>query len=199
MAELEKKENIVSEQSASNEHSIDFSLISQFEGGNINKGYVPDPVNSKSGVTIAIGFDLGARNTQDLRNLHLSSDLIRRLEPYLGLQSMKAADFIEKHPLTITDADADAINRSVKAKMIDSLISKYNDDSSMLFHAIPAQWQTVIASVEFQYGSVQKRCPNFWRCVTSQNWPRAISELRNFGDGYPSRRNKEADYAEQYS
>lgn len=189
----------MSEQSASNDHSIDFSLISQFEGGNINKGYVPDPANSKSGVTIAIGFDLGARNNQDLRNLHLSSDLIRRLEPYLGLQSMEAADFIEKHPLTITDADAEAINRSVKAKMIDSLISKYNDDSSMLFHAIPAQWQTVIASVEFQYGSVQKRCPNFWRCVTSQNWQKAISELRNFGDGYPSRRNKEADYAEQYS
>jgi type VI secretion system secreted protein VgrG len=37
---------------------IDFSFIGQLEG-NKTEGYVPDPENSNSGVTIASGFDIG--------------------------------------------------------------------------------------------------------------------------------------------
>ena len=52
--------------------------------------------------------------------------------------------------------------------------------------------KTVITSVLFQYGS-PRRTPNFWRKVTNQDWAGAEAELRNFGDKYPTRRNKEAD------
>lgn len=32
----------------------------------ILNGYVPEPESSQSGVTISVGFDLGARNLSDL-------------------------------------------------------------------------------------------------------------------------------------
>ena len=178
-------------------HSINFDFISTFEGGSLNKGYVPDAANSKSGVTIAVGFDLGARNLNDLRALELAPSLVNLLSAYLGLQGMQALRYLEQHPLLITDANAKAINSAVKRGLIESLIAKYNADASESFASIPSRWQTVIASVEFQYGSLQKKCPSFWRCVTKPDWQEAIVELRDFGDRYKTRRNKEADYAEQ--
>ena len=177
-------------------NDIDFDFISTFEGGSRNTGYVPDAEKSKSGVTIGVGFDLGARNVNDLRALNLDKALVELLTPYLGLQGQSALRYLEQHPLTITDADADAINVSVKSGLIDSLVAKYDADAGVSFASIPAKWQTVIASVEFQYGSVQKKCPSFWRCVTKQHWSEAIAELRDFDDRYKTRRNKEADYAE---
>lgn len=46
--------------------------------------------------------------------------------------------------------------------MIESSISQYNAAVTISFAPIPACWQTVIASVEFQYGSLQKKCLAFW-------------------------------------
>jgi UDP-3-O-acyl-N-acetylglucosamine deacetylase len=180
-------------------NNINFDFISTFEGGSLNKGYVPDAAKSKSGVTIAVGFDLGARNVNDLRALNLDNALVDLLTPYLGLQGRSALRYVEQHPLIIADADATSINVSVKSVLIDLLVAKYDADAGVSFSSIPAKWQTVIASVEFQYGSVQKKCPSFWRCVIKQNWHEAIAELRDFGDRYRTRRNKEADYVEQHA
>lgn len=180
------------------QHSIDYQFISSFEGGSINKGYVPDATGSKSGVTVGIGFDLGARNVQDLKVLGLNQSLITKLTPFLGLQGTDAARFLATNELNITDEEATSINIAAKSRMITALITKYNADSAIPFVSIPAAWQSVIASVEFQYGSVQKKCPSFWRCVVKQDWLEGIAELRDFGDGYPTRRNKEADYVEQH-
>lgn len=69
-------------------HKIDFSFISQLEGGQKLDGYVPAATKSKSGVTIATGFDLGARNEGDLRKLLFSPSLIVKIKPYLGLKSI---------------------------------------------------------------------------------------------------------------
>ena len=55
---------------------------------------------------------------------------------------------------------------------------------------------TVIASVAFQYGKLEKETPNFWRQVTNDDWGAAVKNLRNFGDRTPTRRNKEANYFE---
>ena len=59
---------------------------------------------SKSGVTVATGFDLGQRNETDLRTLGLPSDLITTLKPYLGRKAKDAQDALAKAPLTITTA-----------------------------------------------------------------------------------------------
>ena len=76
---------------------------------------------------------------------------------------------------------------------------KYDFGSAVSFTAIPSRWQTVIASVEFQYGSLQKKCPSFWAYVIKQYWDEAITELKSFGDRYSMRRKKEASYAEQHA
>ncbi|MFQ3250372.1 pesticin C-terminus-like muramidase [Glaciecola sp.] len=175
---------------------IDFSFIHRLEGGSLTRGYVPDVRNSKSGVTIGAGFDLGARNASDLEKLGLDSNLIAKLYPYLGLQRHDAANYLRQHPLEISQEQAAFIDVKVKQRVIDGLIRKYDQMSPVEFCSIPGCWQTVIASVEFQYGSVKTKCPTFWRLVTGQSWSEALHELRNFGDRYATRRNQEADFVE---
>lgn len=180
-------------------HLVDFDFISGLEGACVTSAYVPDARGSKSGVTIATGFDLGARNKSDLIKLMLSPALIDLLTPYLGLQGVQALQYVEAHPVSITVEQAKEIDTAVKNQVIIKLMRKYRDDARIAYSDLPNCWQTVIASVEFQYGSVQKKCPTFWRYVTKQDWPSAIAELRDFGDRYATRRNKEADYASQYA
>ena len=173
--------------------NVDFTFISDREGGQALTGYVPDPSGSRSGVTIATGFDLGARDAGDLLALGLPSGLRASLHPYLGLTGQSAVSALAKQPLTITQTDADLIDRASKANALTGLVASYNASSSVTFSSLPAQAQTVIASVAFQYGSLAIATPTFWKHVTSQDWAAAVSELRNFGDRYPTRRNLEAD------
>jgi hypothetical protein len=182
---------------SNNKADIDFKFIHQLEGGSLTRGYVPDVNNSKSGVTIGAGFDLGARNVNDLEKLGLDSNLIAKLYPYLGLQRHDAVNFLRQHPLEISANDATFIDIQVKQSFIDRLIRKFDAASSVDFRQLPSCWQTVIASVEFQYGSVKSKCPTFWRHVINQSWSDALRELRNFGDRYTSRRYQEADYVER--
>lgn len=53
--------------------SIDYKFLSQLEGGSKTAGYVPAAAVSKSGVTIATGFDLGQRDEADLKKIRLIS------------------------------------------------------------------------------------------------------------------------------
>ncbi len=48
-------------------YEVDYEFLSKLEGGCRTVGYIPDLEKSKSGVTVATGFDLGARNEDDLR------------------------------------------------------------------------------------------------------------------------------------
>ncbi|WP_441289508.1 pesticin C-terminus-like muramidase [Sorangium sp. KYC3313] len=65
--------------------------------------------SSQSGVTIATGFDLGARGLGDLRTLGLPDVLIGKLTPYLGKKTVTAELYLDRHPLRITRTEADAI------------------------------------------------------------------------------------------
>ena len=188
---------------------IDYKFISQLEGGQILKGYVPLPQRSKSGVTIATGFDLGQRNQADLKKLNLPASLITKLTPYLGLKQQQAQKALNTSPLTISILEASLIDKAVKAEHVGTLTLKYNAATPLktkksassnkpiqtkaTFRSLPKQAQTVIASVSFQYGvNLQSRTPKFWKAVTNENWKAAIKILKNFGDIYSTRRNKEA-------
>ena len=92
---------------------IDFGFISKLEGGQLRTGYVPDADSSQSGVTIATGFDLGARNVNDLQNLGLPQALIEKLSRYLGKQGTQAEFLLLRYPLTISKPEADAIDKAV--------------------------------------------------------------------------------------
>lgn len=179
---------------------IDFKFLSDLEGGRNTKGYVPASGVSKSGVTIATGFDLGQRNEDDLKSLNLDKALILKLKPYLGVKAASAKALIKKSPLEITDSQAQAIDKAVKASHISQLKSKYNAavGNKKKFASIPSQAQTVIASVSFQYGvNLKIRAPKFWNAATAQDWPKVIKILKSFGDAYPTRRKKEAALMEK--
>ncbi|AZC16204.1 MULTISPECIES: pesticin C-terminus-like muramidase [Pseudomonas] len=174
-------------------YSIDFNFISEREGGARTKGYVPAIAHSKSGVTIATGFDLGQRKLADLQALKLPADLVRRLSPYLFLTTVDAQAALDENPLTISPDEARLIDEAFKAPFIEQLAKKYAAASGRDFAQLPAPAQTVIASVAFQYGDLASRTPNFWRQVIACDWAQAVANLRNFGDIYKSRRGKEAD------
>lgn len=174
--------------------AVDFAFIHRLEGAQVTVAYVPDPEGSDSGVTIASGFDLGQRRLDDLRSLGLSDALCTRCEPYLGLKKHDAVSKLELEPLTLTDDEALAIDKAVRRQHLDQLIRGFNAASDVSFEDLPPACQTVVASVSFQYGAaLGSRTPNFWRQVTSGDWEGALGNLRNFGDRYRTRRNKEAD------
>jgi hypothetical protein len=175
---------------------IDYNFISDLEGGQKLNGYVPASGVSKSGVTIATGFDLGARNESDLKALGIGGTLLTKLKPYLGKQKQDAVDYLKDNPLTIGKSDADLIDKAVKSKDVASIKSRYNaalPAGSSRFDSLFDEAQTAIASVGFQYGpNFRTKAPTFWKHITSQDWDAAIAELKKFGDKYPTRRKKEA-------
>jgi hypothetical protein len=172
---------------------INFSFVSQLEGGATCTGYVPDALHSKSGVTIATGFDIGQRSAKDLVML-LPKKIAVKLTPYCQLTGIAAQQTLSETPLALTELEVQVIDVCVKRQLTELLQHRYNQRSSVDFEHLPEQAQTVIASVAFQYGNLAKRCPTFWGFVITQNWLAMVNELNNFGDRYTSRRLKEANY-----
>lgn len=171
--------------------NIDWDFILEQEGFRL-KGYVPNPEGSDSGVTIASGFDLGARSVSDLKGL--SKEIIDLLTPYLGIKGA-AADEVASN-LVVSDDQAKTINEFAKKKELGLLKKRWKTKTGQSFDDLPMREATVITSVAFQYGNLATETPNFWRQVTSGDWDGAVGNLRNFGDAYGSRRNREADYFE---
>lgn len=180
--------------------TIDDSFLSEQEGGRQTVGDVPAATKSKSGVTIATGFDLGQRSEADLKALALDAALISKLRPYCGATRKSAQALLKTKPLVITAAEAAAIDQASMLSHLRQVERKYNTTlgNSARFADLPAQAQTVIASVAMQYGpGLDSATPRFWKAVTTQDWREAISELRAFNDAYPTRRRREAELLAQ--
>jgi len=170
---------------------IDFTFIEKLEG-NACLGYVPNPENSHSGVTIACGFDLGQRNKADLTRL-FSKTLTEKLLPYVGLKKYQAQQALDINPLQITKSENSEINNRCKQEAEARLAIQWETSKAHTpFDQLPSPCQTVVASVAFQYGNLADRTPIFWQQVTNGNWSGAVKNLRDFGDDYPSRRKQEA-------
>jgi len=175
---------------------IDWKFISDKEGGSKTDGYVPNPEGSKSGVTIATGFDLGARSIKDLEGLPAS--LKSKLAPFMGLQGVVAAEALKNRGgLVITQQEAGLIDKMSKGQALKKLKREWNKNAAIMkgktFDELSGAQKTVAASVAFQYGSLSK-APKFRNAAQSGDWDGAIGELRNFGDDYGSRRQSEADF-----
>ena len=169
--------------------NVDWDFIGKQEGNRL-KGYVPDADNSNSGVTIASGFDLGARALSDLSGL--PDEIVKTLEPFLGLKGAEAKEAASK--LKINKQQSAVINDFAKTTAIEDLSRKWKAETGQEFSELPKHKATVIASVAFQYGDLKSETPNFWRQVTNDDWDAAEKNLRDFKDRYGSRRNREADY-----
>lgn len=176
--------------------TIDWAFIASLEGMKL-VGYVPLADRTESGVTIAAGFDMGKRSRAELERLGLPLSLVNKLAPYCNKIGLAAAAYLRRNPLTITQAEAETIDRAIRAATLEKLIERYDKDSKVPFTSLPMEAQTVIASVEFQYGSAKAKTPTFWRLATAQTWEEMVKELRHFGDMYPTRRRKEATYLER--
>ena len=164
---------------------IDFDFISKLEGGQRLDAYVPAASNSKSGVTVATGFDVGGRDEKDLKALKLPDALIAKLEPYLGKTGKDAETFLKGQPLKIDKKEADLIDQVVKKKVEDTLIPAYDGaikkrGGTAKFTDLIPEAQTVIASVHFQYQDLAGRTPDFWDLVVQMDFYGAIDELRDF-------------------
>jgi len=173
---------------------IDWGFISKKEGGSRLQGYVPDPKGSKSGVTIATGFDLGARGPQDIKGL--SPELQAKLKPFLGLKGMTAIQaLLDRGGLKITSSEAKEIDKMSKGSSLSKLKSEWNKNAKKMggkmFEDLSSAQKTVAASVAFQYGSLD-RTPAFRDAMQSGKWDEAVAELENFGDKYSTRRLSEA-------
>jgi len=164
------------------------------------RGYVPDPVKSNSGVTIATGFDIGQRTDSELvALLPEQGELVDKLAPYCGLKRQAAVAALAKAPLHIGIAQANAIDNAVKQQLLNQLQQRYNKAAVTEFTSLTPAMQTVIASVAFQYGNLAQRCPRFWHTAVNADTAGMVYELKNFGDRYPTRRLKEANYLQKFS
>jgi hypothetical protein len=173
--------------------NINYDFIESLEGFTTT-GVVPDPLKSKSGVTIGSGVDLGARNVNDLKKLNLPKKLIDKLTPYLGRKRGHALDFVNRRPLDISKEDARLITNSVRKKELDFLSKEWKAKTGKDFSELPESKATAVASVAFQYGVDGIKKMDYWKQVTSDDWEGAYANLRNFEDRYSGRREKEAAF-----
>ena len=169
--------------------NIDWNFILEQEGYKL-KGYVPDAKNSKSGVTIASGFDLGQRNENDLTGL--PKEIIELLKPFLGFTGVQAEEIAGN--LNVNDKQAKIINEFAKSTELAKLKTKWQNSTGTSFDDLPIEQATVLTSIAFQYGDLESRTPNFWKQATSGDWVSAYKNLLKFGDRYPKRRISEANY-----
>ena len=186
-----------------NFQNVDIDFIAGREGFELI-GTVPDAENSKSGVTIASGFDLGARNVNDLEGL--PTDIITKLEPFLGLKGNEAVARAKE--LNITEEEAKIINTFAHKQSLSRLKKKWEKDSGKSFSLLSKEQATVLASVAFQYGTSFEKTDgtrmNFYTQALAGNWGKekgvrgVYEELLDFKDNYPSRREEEAKYLKKF-
>ena len=132
--------------------NIDWNFIKTLEGNNL-VGKVPDAEGSKSGVTIASGFDLGARNLADLSGL--PEEIINILKPFLGFKGAEAEEIAGN--LRITSEQAEVINEFSKKEATELLSKRWKKATGTEFSELPMNKATVIASVAFQYINLKKK------------------------------------------
>jgi len=173
--------------------NVDFNFIEDREGFEII-GKVPDAKNSKSGITIASGFDLGARKLSDLNGL--PEEIINKLKPFLSLKGNEAISKAKQ--LKITREEGKIINKFAKKESLQKLEKAWKKTTGESFNSLTTEQATVVASVAFQYGDLETETPNFWKYVTSNQWQKAYDELMDFGDRYPTRRKEEAKLLFEY-
>lgn len=176
---------------------VDWDFIAAREGALLN-GYVPRDAagnpDVNSGVTVAVGFDLGKRTVVGLQALGLDPALVALLTPYLGLRGQAAQNSLGANPLSITSAQRDEIDAEAFNTYYNAVAGNYNAASGgVQFQSLAQGAQTAIVSVAYQYGTnLAHAAPNFWKQITGCEWQAAYKNLMNFGDAFPSRRRLEA-------
>ena len=159
-----------------------------YTGGRAYDFAVFGPVIGASGVTVGTGLDLGQQAEADLRRMGIPAALIGRFLPYLGHRKMDAVFALHDAPLTLSDAECDALDAAVHADYIARAAALYDADADMPFAACPPEAQAVIVSLFYQLGAGRTCCPKTWRLLCSADWPAASRELQTGFTRYARRR-----------
>lgn len=176
--------------------TIDYDFIKQLEGNKIT-AYIPRDssgnIIGQSGVTIGAGIDLG--NFGNIDQLDISNKIKAKLRQYEGLRRELAEQMLKDFPLKLTEEEVSKLNAAVIDYYTTYIKDQYELESAKKWQDLSDRQQTVITSVLYQYGT-PTRVPKFWAYVTSGNWSNVITELKDFGDKFTSRRHREAAYLE---
>ena len=146
-----------------------------------------------SGVTVGCGLDLGRQSERDLARMGLAPDLVALFRPYLGTSRDDAVKALADAPLTLTDAQCDAVNDAAHNDYIKRAASAYdNAGPDAPFSEIPAQAQAVIVSLFYQLGAGVTQYPKTWRHLLNADWEAAARELETGFARFTTRRADEA-------
>ena len=177
------------------EGMVDNNFLRNQEGGYVQRAYVPTSkgeILGHSGVTIGAGVDLGQWDAASLKAAGISDRIINQVSPALGKQGNEAVNIAARmRPMS-------------KQDVVELTDKVHNHNVEQIGKAYGAGWEqltrgqrTVIASVALQYGIQGIQGHNFWTQVKEGEWDKALANLRNYQDKYPSRRNREADLLEK--
>ncbi len=159
-----------------------------FRGGESYDPALYGPVIGVSGVTVGTGLDLGQQGTDDLRRMGVSAALAARLSPYLGKRRMDAVAVLAAAPLTLTDAECDALDEAAHTDYIARAAALYDAEAVMPFRDCPREAQAVIVSLFYQLGAGGTAYPVAWRALCAGDWPAASRELQHGFARYANRR-----------
>lgn len=176
--------------------NINWEFISSLEGKGVKKAYVP---NENSGVTLATGFDLKEKNADLLAEMGISEETTSLLSQFFGMSGADARE--ASQDFEISDEQVTEIDKASHDWYTKQVIATYNKHNPVKpFEELTEAQQTVLVSVGFQHGTSFTRTDgsdmNYIKQAASGDWEAALANLRNFGDEFPTRRNKEADLLE---
>ena len=143
------------------EVQVNFDFIRKSEGFE-TEGYVPrsgEQVLDSSGVTIGTGLDLGTKNMDYFKDFENKETL--KMEAYFGMQGQEAYDFEQANPLSLTEEETKALDNFVKGRELESIENSFLALTGKELSSMPPRLQTVIADLQFQYGSNYNRTPKF--------------------------------------
>lgn len=148
-----------------------------------------------SGVTVGTGLDLGQQDEADLRRMKFTPELVNRLLPYLGKRKNDAVLALSSAPLTLFDAECDALDAAVHADYIARIAALYDAHAKKPFAECPPEVQAVLTSLYYQLGS-PIRYPQTWSLLCSGDWKGAAHELKTGFTRYTNRRADEGKLLE---
>ena len=188
------------------ELQVNMEFLRKSEGFE-TEGYVPrsgEQVLDSSGVTIGTGLDLGTKNMDYFKDFE-NKETLKKMEAYFGMKGQAAYDFEQTNPLSLTREEAIELDNFVKGRELGSIENSFLALTGKELSSMPPRLQTVIADLQFQYGSNYNRTPKFRDIIKdiaedpqdAQSYMPLMNELRDFGDKYDTRREREADLIQE--
>ena len=174
--------------------SINWDFISSLEGKGVKKAYVP---SENSGVTVATGFDLKEKDTQILSDMGISQETTSLLSQFFGMSGAEAKSASEN--FSLNDEQVKEIDQASHSWYANQVKKTYESkEHKTAWDQLTEAERTVIASVGFQHGTSFTRKDgsemNYIKQAREGDWESLEANLRNFGDDFNTRRNKEADF-----